>query len=68
MLFRFWQAGSGYDRNLMYGKTIPAIAEYIHANPVRRGLATSAELWPWSSARYWMGKSDVPLVPDPFQP
>jgi putative transposase len=26
---------------------------YIHENPVRAGLVTTATDWPWSSARFW---------------
>jgi putative transposase len=51
MTFRFWQEGPGYDRNLTEPKAIVAAIEYIHANPVRRGLCQRAIDWPWSSAR-----------------
>ena len=29
--------------------------EYVHDNPVRRGLASRAVDWPWSSVRAWAG-------------
>jgi len=61
---RFWQRGGGYDRNLSHVKTIHATIDYIHANPVRRELVDGAEDWYWSSARYFGGRTDVPLVPD----
>ena len=48
--YRFWQRGGGYDRNLMEPRTIWSEIDYIHANPVRRGLCQSATDWPWSSA------------------
>lgn len=48
--FRFWQRGGGYDRNLTEPKAIWSEIDYIHANPVRRGLCSSAVDWPWSSA------------------
>lgn len=48
--FRFWQEGGGYDRNLTEARTIIASIEYIHQNPVRRGLCARAVDWPWSSA------------------
>ena len=35
---RFWQAGGGYDRNIDHVKTAWSSVEYIHRNPVRRGL------------------------------
>lgn len=40
------------------------IIEYIHNNPVRRGLVARAEDWPWSSAAGWAGKEDVILKID----
>src|SRR6185436_17509747 len=36
--FRFWQEGPGYDRNLNTPAVIEAAVDYIHRNPVRRGL------------------------------
>jgi putative transposase len=62
--YRFWQRGGGYDRNMTEPKTIHAEIEYIHANPVRRGLVAKAEQWRWSSAAWYAGCRDVPLVPD----
>ena len=50
---RFWQRGGGYDRNLTEPKTVWATMDYIHANPVRRGLCRRATDWPWSSATEW---------------
>jgi putative transposase len=65
--FRFWQPGGGFDHNVFREKTVSAIVEYIHANPVRRGLAEQPTDWEWSSARFWEGWSDVPLrMDDPF--
>lgn len=52
---RFWQPGGGYDRNVTSVETLRAMIDYIHANPVRRGLAARAEDWPWSSARWYAG-------------
>ena len=51
MTFRFWQEGPGYDRNLNHANTIKSAIEYIHLNPVRRGLCQRAIDWKWSSAR-----------------
>jgi len=31
------------------------VIDYIHANPVRRGLVAMATDWTWSSARFWEG-------------
>ena len=50
--FRFWQEGPGYDRNLDRPSTIEASLNYIHCNPVARGLCARAVDWKWSSARF----------------
>src|SRR4051812_3350826 len=34
---RFWQAGGGYDRNIIEPATAWKTVEYLHLNPVRRG-------------------------------
>jgi len=47
---RFWQRGGGYDRNLWTAKHIWETIDYVHANPVRRGLCDADVDWPWSSA------------------
>ena len=52
---RFWQPGGGYDRNVVEPATAHEMVEYIHANPVRRGLVALAEDWEWSSARWYAG-------------
>lgn len=61
---RFWQAGGGYDRNVLEAHTLLAMMEYIHANPVCRGLVTRPEDWKWSSAGWQEGKNS--LKPDPI--
>ncbi len=48
--YRFWQRGGGYDRNVIEPATIWKEIEYIHNNPLRRGLCGRAEDWYWSSA------------------
>lgn len=52
-VFRFWQKGPGYDRNLQTEKAVMAAIDYIHLNPVRRGLCQQAREWKWSSARFY---------------
>jgi hypothetical protein len=42
---RFWQSGGGYDRNVVKPATVSRVIDYIHFNPVRRGLAERAEDW-----------------------
>jgi putative transposase len=62
--YRFWQRGGGYDRNSFEPATIWKQIEYIHANPVRRGLCRCAEDWYWSSAGVYAGLREVPLSID----
>jgi len=40
------------------------VVEYIHANPVRRGLVATPTEWPWSSARWYAGEPEVLLAMD----
>lgn len=60
----FWQPGGGYDRNLWKPATIHKEVDYIHLNPVRRGLCERAEQWSHSSAGYYAGMGSVPLLMD----
>lgn len=64
----FWQSGGGYDRNIDEPATLANEIEYIHLNPVRRGLVELPEQWKWSSAAWYTGECSVPLVPDPIHP
>jgi putative transposase len=63
-VFRFWQPGGGFDRNIVHQKTVHAVIDYIHANPVRRGLVERPTDWAWSSARFWAGWPDAALRMD----
>lgn len=63
-VFIFWQSGGGFDRNVVREKTVPAILDYIHANPVRRKLVDDPTHWEFSSARFREGRPDVPLRMD----
>ncbi|MGQ0673928.1 MAG: transposase [Hyphomicrobium sp.] len=36
------------------------VSRYIHLNPVEAALVQSAEDWPWSSGRYYLGASPKP--------
>ena len=65
---RFWQPGGGFDRNVVEPSTAHQMVEYIHANPVRRGLVECAEDWEWSSARWYAGLRPVPIEMDPTIP
>ena len=50
-VFRYWQEGPGFDRNLYMRKAILAAIDYLHNNPVKRQLVQQAVDWKWSSAR-----------------
>ena len=64
----FWQSGGGFDRNITAQRTLMAMIDYIHLNPVRRGLVERASDWHWSSAGWSEGKAGCPLVPDRIPP
>ena len=64
----FWQSGGGYDRNITEPKTLMQIIDYIHMNPVRRGLVERANQWKWSSAAWFLGAGTPPLIPDRIPP
>ena len=53
-VFRYWQEGPGFDRNLNTVKAILASINYIHNNPVQRKLCKRAIDWKWSSARKFL--------------
>lgn len=61
---RFWQPGGGYDRNVTELSTLQKMIDYIHMNPVRRGLVSRPEDWQWSSARWYEGIKPVPIEMD----
>ncbi len=60
--YRFWQRGGGYDRNLFEPQAIYQEIDYMHANPVRRGLCLRPEDWLWSSAADYLGLRQGPIV------
>ncbi|MBI2823455.1 MAG: transposase [Planctomycetia bacterium] len=61
---RFWQAGPGQDRNVYEPEAALTIVEYIHHNPVRRGLVRNVVDWQWSSAADWAGVARCHLQVD----
>jgi len=54
----FWQARY-YDRYMRDFDEFSEKLRYIHRNPVKRGLCSSPELWPWSSFRHYWNGADV---------
>ena len=63
-IYRFWQRGGGYDRNLRSLPDIYQKIEYVHNNPVRRGLVVRAVDWHWSSALAWETGENWPIAID----
>ena len=66
--YHFWQQGGGYDRNVFDAATAWASVNYMHLNPVRRGLVEVVTDWRWSSARCYAGLGGVELVVDDRPP
>jgi REP element-mobilizing transposase RayT len=53
-----------FDRALRTVKEYNEKVEYIHLNPVKAGLASRPEEWPWSSVHDYTGNiSDTPVTP-----
>ena len=64
----FWQRGGGYDCNITEPATLAKMIDYIHLNPVRRGLVQHARDWKWSSAGWFECYGNSPLRLDPIPP
>jgi putative transposase len=64
----FWQSGGGFDRNVIESATLMSMIEYIHLNPVRRGLVKNAIDWRWSSAAWYVLGQPTPIAIDPIPP
>jgi len=56
-VFRIWQPGGGFDRNLWTAKAIHYSIRYIEGNPVRAELVENPENWLWSSSNEKFTKS-----------
>jgi putative transposase len=50
--FRLWQRRF-YDMNIWSEKNRFEKLNYMHGNPVKRGLVNSPDQWPWSSFRFY---------------
>ena len=69
--FRFWLEGPGFDRNIFSPEAIKSSIDYIHMNPVKRGLCQKCTGWKWSSARFYADGTEDPdlpqiTLPDPY--
>ncbi|OAI56512.1 hypothetical protein AYO47_08960 [Planctomyces sp. SCGC AG-212-M04] len=65
-VFQFWQPGTGYDENFWHVRPLREVIDYIHANPVRRGITERPTDWKWSSARAHAGLEIGPIPVDPI--
>jgi len=65
---RFWLPGGGYDRNITEVDTLLKVVNYIHRNPVRRGLVDNPGDWYWSSYNEWLklGAGPIPIDRESF--
>jgi putative transposase len=62
--YRFWQRGAGYDRNLWSPEKVWLAIDYIHLNPVEKGLCAQPDQWHWSSAPAYERTSAGPIPID----
>jgi len=63
-VFRFWQQGGGYGWTVFREGPAARVIDYIHQNPVRRGLVREAIDWRWSSAGWWYGAPEFLIEMD----
>ena len=59
----FWKTRA-YDFNVTAEKTLHAKLDYIHKNPITRGLVERADHWVWSSYRYYEYNDDSVIAMD----
>jgi putative transposase len=59
----FWQRRF-YDFNVWSRKKRIEKLNYMHMNPVKRGLVTDPKLWPWSSYRFYQYGEESSCTPD----
>ncbi len=52
--YAFWQP-RGYDHNCRTAEFVREKIVYCHMNPVKAGLVSDPEGWPWSSCRWYHG-------------
>ena len=61
---RFWRRRF-YDFNVWSFRKKNEKLNYMHFNPVRRGLVTHPKSWLWSSYRFYLSGGPVPCPPNP---
>ncbi len=63
---RFWQLRF-YDFNVWSRKKRIEKLEYMHMNPVKRGLVVHPKDWPWSSFSFYASRGSGLIRIDPVQ-
>ena len=62
----FWQTRY-YDFNVHSERKYSEKLCYMHRNPVKRGLVSAPEDWPWSSFRHWAtGAEGIVEIESPY--
>jgi putative transposase len=61
----FWERGFD-DFEIKTAEQFKIKLEYIHNNPVKRGLVNSPEDWPFSSYRFWEIEASNPYLKKDF--
>ena len=65
--YKVWQPGA-HPETLVSEKFVMQKLEYLHNNPVRKGLVYAPEHWRYSSAPFYvLGQKDGPLEIDAFE-
>jgi putative transposase len=57
---RFWQLNY-YDFNVFTHHKFSEKLQYMHRNPVKRGLVDKPEDYPWSSYCHWLTGANAPV-------
>ncbi len=57
---QFWQTRY-YDKNIRGPEALSEVIQYIHQNPVARGLVSNPEAYPWSSYRHYATNHPGPI-------
>ena len=59
----FWKTRA-YDFNVTTEEAFHTRLDYVHKNPITRGLVARAEQWPWSSNRFYEYDDDSVIAMD----
>ncbi len=63
---QFWQKRF-YDFNVWSRKKKIEKLDYMHANPLKRGLVDDPKHWPWSSYAFYQQRGEVLIDVDPVE-